>query len=45
MLLQIWAASELSGHAPAAEQEDHEEAEGGAQRTVQTSGQQCSSNH
>ena len=31
MFLQIWAASELSGHAAAAKQEDHEEAEGGAQ--------------
>lgn len=30
LLLQIWAAGELSGHAPAAKQEDHEEAAGGA---------------
>lgn len=37
--LQIWAARELSGYAPAADQKDHEEAEGGAQRPVQTSGQ------
>lgn len=42
---QIRAAGELSGHAPAAKQEDHEEAEGGAQWPVQTSGQQRSSNH
>lgn len=45
MFLQIRAASELSGHAAAAKQEDHEETEGGAQRSVQTSGQQCSSNY
>lgn len=44
-LLQIWAASELPGHAPAAKQEDHEEAEGGAERPVQTSGQQRSSHY
>lgn len=30
VFLQIRAASELSGHAPAAKQKDHEEAEGGA---------------
>lgn len=45
VLLQIWAASELPGHAPAAKQEDHEEAEGGAERPVQTSGQQRSSHY
>lgn len=43
--LQVRAAGELSGYAPAAQQEDHEEAEGGPQRPVQTSGQQCSSHH
>lgn len=37
---KIRAAGELPGHAAAAQQEDHEEAEGGAQRPVQTSGQQ-----
>ena len=42
---QVRAAGELSGHAPAAKQKDHEEAEGGAQWPVQTSGQQRSSNH
>lgn len=44
-LLQIWAASELPGHAPATKQEDHEEAEGGAERPLQTSGQQRSSHY
>lgn len=31
VFLQIWVAGELSGHAAAANQEEHEEAEGGAQ--------------
>lgn len=37
---QIWTASELPGYAASAPQEEHEEAEGGAVRTVQTPGQQ-----
>lgn len=42
---QIWAAGELSGHAPAAKQEDHEKAEGGAEWSVQTPGQQRGSDN
>lgn len=37
---QIWAASELPGYAAPAPQEEHEEAERGAVRTVQAPGQQ-----
>lgn len=37
---QIRAASELPGHAAPAQQEEHEEAEGGAVRPVQALGQQ-----
>lgn len=45
VFFQIRAAGELPGHAPAAKQEDHEEAEGGAQRALQTPGQQRGSHH
>lgn len=45
VFLQVWAACELSGHAAATKQEDHEEAEGSAQWPVQTPGQQRSSHH
>lgn len=45
LLLQIRTAGELPGDAPAAKQEDDEEAEGGAERPVQTPGQQRSSDH
>lgn len=45
LFVQIRAAGELSGHAPAAKQEDHEKAEGGAEWSVQTPGQQRGSDH
>uniref|UniRef100_A0A8C1CQG9 V-type proton ATPase subunit C n=1 Tax=Cyprinus carpio carpio TaxID=630221 RepID=A0A8C1CQG9_CYPCA len=41
----IWIASELPSNAATAQQEEHEEAEGGFERSLQAPGQQCSCHH